>query len=270
MPNPLQPQPPTAPRRPRRWLGTLIAVAGLAVLAALAWYLTHRPAAAPAAGALPPGGVAPGGPRGGAGFGGGRGGAPPSTVAVVRARRADMPVFIDSLGTVTPMATVTVRPQVSGVLQKVLFNEGQMVTKGQLLAQIDPRPFEMALMQATGSRQRDEAQLAERAPDARALPDAAEAGLDRAPGRRHAGRAGQAARRHGRHRPRQRGHGALNLDYTRIVAPVAGRVGLRAVDVGNLISTSDANGVAVITQLAPIDVRVRDPAGPRARGTCSA
>ena len=125
-----QPQPPAAPRRPRRWLGTLIAVASLALLAALAWYLTHRPAATPVAGALPPGGIAAGGPRGGAAFGGGRGGALPSTVAVVRARRADVPVLLDALGTVTPAATVTVRPQVSGVLTQVLFTEGQMVTQG--------------------------------------------------------------------------------------------------------------------------------------------
>src|SRR5262245_64985184 len=125
MPDPtVEPHPPSAPRRPRRWLGTLVAVVGLLSLAALAWYLTNRPAAAPVAGAA--GGPPPvGGGRGA--FGGGRGGAPPSTVAVVRARRADVPVLLDSLGTVTPIATVTVRPQVSGVLSQVSFTEGQMV-----------------------------------------------------------------------------------------------------------------------------------------------
>ncbi|MFI4932109.1 MAG: efflux RND transporter periplasmic adaptor subunit [Burkholderiales bacterium] len=224
-------------------------------MAALAWYLTHRPAATPVAGALPPGGIAAGGPRGGAAFGGGRGGALPSTVAVVRARRADVPVLLDSLGTVIPAATVTVRPQVSGVLAQVLFTEGQMVTKGQLLAQIDARPFELALMQATGSRQRDEAQLQnarltleryrtllQQDSIARQDVDTQEALVKQLEGTVVTDRANEGTAR-------------LNLDYTRIVAPVAGRVGLRPVDAGNLISTSDTTGVAVITQLAPIDVQ---------------
>jgi len=75
------------------------------------------------------------------------------------ATRADLPVVLDALGTVTPVATVTVRPQVSGVITQVMFTEGQMVKKGELLATIDPRPFEIALQQATGARLRDEAQL---------------------------------------------------------------------------------------------------------------
>ena len=256
MNDPVELQPPAA-RRPRRGLGTLIAVVGLGALAALAWTLTHRPAVAPAPGTAPPGipvGVGPRGP-----FGAGRGGAPPSTVAVVRARRADVPVFLDSLGTVTPVATVTVRPQVSGVLLKVLFTEGQLVTKGQLLAQIDPRPFELALMQATGARQRDEAQLQnarltleryqtllKQDSIARQDVDTQDALVRQLEGTVITDRANEGTAR-------------LNLDYTRIVAPVAGRVGLRAVDAGNLISATDANGVAVITQLAPIDVQFTIP-----------
>ncbi|HEU5293196.1 MAG TPA: efflux RND transporter periplasmic adaptor subunit [Burkholderiaceae bacterium] len=255
MSNPVEPQPPAAARRPRRGLGTLIAVVGLGLLAALAWYLTHRPADAPTPGA--PGGIPIGvGPRGV--IGGGRG-APPSTVAVVRARRADVPVFLDSLGTVTPMATVTVRPQVSGVLQQVLFTEGQLVTKGQLLAQIDPRPFELALMQATGTRQRDEAQLQnarltleryqtllKQDSIARQDVDTQDALVKQLEGTVVTDRANEGTAR-------------LNLGYTRIVAPVAGRVGLRAVDAGNLIGTTDVNGVATITQLAPIDVQFTIP-----------
>ncbi|MEX5385663.1 efflux RND transporter periplasmic adaptor subunit, partial [Cronobacter muytjensii] len=75
------------------------------------------------------------------------------------AEQVDIPVDIDALGTVVPAATATVRPQVSGVVQKILFSEGQAVKAGQVLATIDPRPFEMALLQARGQRQRDEAQL---------------------------------------------------------------------------------------------------------------
>src|SRR6185503_10617951 len=123
-------------------------------LGGLAWYLTHREPATAAAGAARGAG---GGPGGGPG-GGGRG-APASTVGVAAARALDIPVVLEALGTVTPAATVTVRPQVSGVVTQVLFTEGQLVTKGQLLALIDPRPFEMALMQASGARMRDEAQL---------------------------------------------------------------------------------------------------------------
>ncbi|HEX6018968.1 MAG TPA: efflux RND transporter periplasmic adaptor subunit [Burkholderiaceae bacterium] len=223
-------------------MGTWIAVASVLALAALAWTLTQRP----------PGGVAPPGSRGGFS---GRGATPPSTVAVVRARRADVPVLLDSLGTVTPIAIVTVRPQVSGVLRQVLFTEGQMVRKGQLLARIDPRPFELALMQASGARERDEAQLQnarltlERyrtllAQDsiARQDVDTQEALVKQLEGTVLTDRANEGSAR-------------LNVEYTRIVAPVAGRVGLRTVDAGNLVGPSDANGVAVITQQSPTDVQ---------------
>ncbi|MEP7302823.1 MAG: efflux RND transporter periplasmic adaptor subunit, partial [Caldimonas sp.] len=197
----------------------------------------------------------PGGPGGGAG--GRRGGA--STVGVATATRADLPVTLDALGTVTPSITVTVRPQVSGVLTAVLFTEGQMVKKGQLLATIDPRPFEIALQQALGARLRDEAQLENGKVQlqryqtllnqdsiARQDVDTQAAAVKQLEGTIVIDRANEATAR-------------LNLGYTRIVAPVAGRVGLRTIDTGNYIGAGDATGVAVITQLNPIDVEFSVP-----------
>jgi multidrug efflux system membrane fusion protein len=170
-----------------------------------------------------------------------------------------LPVTLDALGTVTAAATATVRPQVSGILQKVLFKEGQMVHAGQVLAQIDPRQFEMALMQATGQRQRDEAQLEnarltlERyrtllAQDsiARQDVDTQAALVKQLEGTVTTDKASEGTAR-------------LNLGYTKVVAPISGRVGLRVVDIGNLVSSGDANGIAVITQLAPIDVEFAIP-----------
>ena len=183
----------------------------------------------------------------------GRGG-PPSTVGIAVAERSDLPVWIDALGTVVPAATVTVRPQVGGVLKEVHYREGAMVRAGELLATLDPAPFEMALMQARGQRQRDEAQLQNArltlqryrtllAQDSIARQDVdTQAALVRQlEGALTTSRAAEGTAR-------------LNLQHTRITAPLAGRVGLRTVDPGNLVSTGDAAGIAVITQVAPIDV----------------
>jgi multidrug efflux system membrane fusion protein len=252
----------------RRWLGAVIALAALVALGALAWYLTHRPPA-PAAGAVAASAASgasgadgqgaartaagASGRGGGPGGGSGRGG-PPSAVGVATATRADMPVVLDALGTVTPIVTVTVRPQVSGVITQVLFSEGQLVKKGQLLVTIDPRPFEIALQQAIGARQRDEAQLDTARVQlsryqtllgqdsiARQDVDTQAALVKQLEGTLVIDRANEGTAR-------------LNLGYTRIVAPSAGRIGLRVVDSGNYIAAGDANGVAVVTQLMPIDV----------------
>jgi membrane fusion protein, multidrug efflux system len=242
-------------------LGSLVAIAVIAGIGWLAWDLTH-PSGGSAGFARNGAGGPPGSRGSGAGGrGGGSGGAggPATTVGVAVAQRADVPVTIDALGTVVPTTTVRVRPQVSGVLQKVLYKEGQMVRAGQLLAVIDPRQFELTLQQATGQRMRDEAQLqAARVTLARyetllkqdsiarqdvdtqrALVQQLEANIvvDKA----------------------NEGTARLNLSYTRITSPVSGRVGLRPVDVGNIVSTSDANGVALVTQLNPIDVQFAIP-----------
>ncbi|MEO8523799.1 MAG: efflux RND transporter periplasmic adaptor subunit [Caldimonas sp.] len=260
---PLDPPPLLLPAPPRRsrWRGAVVAVLALIALGALAWWLTHRPAQAPAgafAGAAASGasGVAGGGPGGR----GGRGGrAPPSTVGVAVAAHADLPVVLDALGTVLPMVTATVRPQVSGVITQVLFTEGQMVKKGQLLATIDPRPFEIALQQMVGARLRDEAQLENAKVQlqryqtllgqdsiARQDVDTQAAMVKQLEGTIVIDRSNENTAR-------------LNLAYCRIVSPVAGRVGLRPIDPGNYIGAGDATGVAVITQVAPIDVAFSVP-----------
>lgn len=233
-PSPSATQEPGPGRNRRRWL-SLAAVLLLAGMVGLAWTLTHRePAAAAGAGA--------------------RRGAGGTTVGVAVAEQADVPIVVEALGTVTPSATATVRAQVSGVLQQVLFREGQTVKAGQLLATVDPRPYEMALMQASGQRQRDDAQLdnarltLERyrtllAQDSIARQDVdTQAALVRQlEGTAATNRAAEGSAR-------------LNLAYSRVTAPIAGRVGLRVVDVGNVVGPGDANGLAVITQTAPIDI----------------
>lgn len=247
------------PARTRRTriVGGIVAVASMVALGYLAWSLTHQPAAGPGGPGMAAGG--PGGPGGARGPGGpGRGG-PSTTVGVATAELADIPVSLDALGTVVPAATVTVRPQVSGVVQKIDFTEGQLVKAGQVLATIDPRPFEMALMQARGNRQRDEAQLEsarlmlsryqtllQQDSIARQEVDTQAALVKQLQGTVMTNKAAE-------------GTAQLNLDYATVRAPISGRVGLRTVDVGNLVSSGDAAGVAVITQLAPIDVEFAVP-----------
>jgi multidrug efflux system membrane fusion protein len=184
---------------------------------------------------------------------------PATTVGVGKAERADIPVVLDALGTVTPAAVATVRPQIGGVLQKILFTEGQLVKQGQVLATIDPRPSQMALLQATGQRQRDEAQLEsakvllsryqtllQQDSIARQDVDTQAALVKQLQGAVTTDKAAE-------------GIAQINLGYTQVRAPIAGRVGLRTVDIGNLVASSDANGIAVITQQSPIDVEFAVP-----------
>ena len=240
----IPPAPPQPLRRRFRWAGSLLALALVALAGGAAWYLVQR---ANGEGAAGPGRGFPGGGR------------PMVTVGEAVARKAELPVVIDALGTVIPATTVTLRPQVSGQLTQVLFTEGQMVKKGQLLAQIDPRPFEQALMQAQGTRQRDEAQLENarltlaryrtllsQDSIARQDVDTQAALVKQLEGTVMTDKA-------------QEGTARLNLDYTRITAPAAGRIGLRTVDVGNYVSSGDAAGLATITQVAPIDVQFAVP-----------
>lgn len=203
-----------------------------------------------------PGAGGSGGP-GGPGGGGRRAAA--TTVGVATAATADVPITLDALGTVTPAATVTVRPQVSGVLANVSFSEGQMVQKGQVLAQIDPRPFQATLTQAQGQLQQNQALLTSarvtltryetlQQQDSIAVQqvDTQRALVQQLEGAVTANRgAVQAAQ--------------LNLGFARIVAPASGRIGLRVVDAGNYIAAGDASGIAVITTVSPIDIEFTVP-----------
>lgn len=235
-----------------RWLGRLLALLLVLALAGGAWWLVQRAQGGP-------GGAAPGfGPRGGAGFGAGAMGMA-ATVGAAPARAGALALHIEALGTVTPVAQVTVTPQVTGVLTEVLFEEGQQVEKGQLLARIDPAPFEQALAQARAQRLRNEAQLQaarvtlkryqqlwQQDSIARQDLDTQSALVQQLEASVQADRASEASAR-------------INLDYTRITAPLAGRIGLRSVDAGNMVSAGSASGLAVITQMQPMDIRFAVP-----------
>ena len=194
-----------------------------------------------------------GGRRGG----GGANGATP--VDAVTAQLGDMPIYLDALGTVTPTATVTVRSQISGVLQTVNFTEGQMVQKGQFLAQVDPRPYQAALMQAQGALAKDMATLAAAKKDleryktlvaqdsiSQQTLDTQQATVGQLEGTVQSDQAGVQTQQ-------------LNLIYAHITAPISGRVGLRQVDPGNYVTTGDSNGIVAITQQSPIDVAFTIP-----------
>lgn len=183
---------------------------------------------------------------------GGAGG--PQPVGVSTAQRGPIDVTLNALGTVTPLSTVTVRPQVSGQIIRFDFQEGQMVKAGDALAEIDPRPFQAALQQAQGQLARDAATLnnarldltrqqglwAQRATSQQAL----------------ATQQAQVKQNEGVVLSDQANVKAaeINLGFTRITSPVAGRAGIRTVDVGNFVSAGQTNGIVVVTELQPISV----------------
>src|SRR5215475_10908199 len=195
-----------------------------------------------------------GAPEAGAGRGGGRFGGAPMSIVPETVGKGDIGINLNALGTVTSLATVTVRTQISGYLIKVVFKEGDEVKKGDLLAEIDPRPYEAALAQQRGQLARDEATLKGAQVDLQryqglaaqnAVPrqqlDTQTALVGQNQGTVEADRAMVKA-------------AEVNLAYTRIVSPLDGRVGLRLVDQGNYVTPGDANGLVVITQLQPISV----------------
>src|SRR3984957_19915003 len=183
----------------------------------------------------------------------------PVAVSVATAVSGDVQVNIPALGTVTPLATVTVRTQITGTLQRIFFTEGQFVHQGDALAQIDPRPYEAALQQMEGNLKRDQALLADAKLDLKRYTglvkedsiaeqplDTQKALVDQYVGTIESDEG-------------QLKTASVNLMYTRIVAPVTGRVGLRQVDQGNYVTPGDANGIVVINQLQPITVIFTTP-----------
>jgi multidrug efflux system membrane fusion protein len=168
--------------------------------------------------------------------------------------KGDIGIKLNALGTVTSLATVTIRSQISGYLMKVDFKEGDEVKKGDLIAEIDSRPYEATLAQAKGQLARDEALLKGAQVDLQryqnlaaqnAVPrqtlDTQVALVAQDQGTVEADRASVRS-------------AEVNLNYTRILSPIDGRVGLRQVDQGNYVTPGDTNGIVVITQLAPISV----------------
>lgn len=226
----------------RRW-PRLAAVVVITVAAGAYYYYTSQGAS------QQPGAGSPA-----AGKGRGKGGDRPMPVVAATVKSGDVNVYLAGLGTVTPVATVTVRSRIDGQLMRVLFKEGQVVRAGELLAEIDPRPYQVQLATAEGQMARDQALLKNAVIDAeryRVLlkqDSIAKQQVDtqEALVRQYEGtvKIDQAAIDTAK----------LQLVYTRITAPVSGRLGLRQVDPGNMVRSGDTSGLVVITQLQPIAV----------------
>ncbi len=179
---------------------------------------------------------------------------PGVSVLAVPAKETDFNLYITALGTVTPLNTVTLRTRVDGQLMNVLFREGQVVKSGDLLARIDPRPFQVQLLQAEGQLARDQELLKNARVDLQRYELLWK--QDSIPKQQLDTQQALVRQYEGTVKTDQGliESAKLNLVYCRIAAPIGGRIGLRLVDPGNIVHASDPNGLVIITQIEPIAV----------------
>jgi multidrug efflux system membrane fusion protein len=243
---PPRPDPALARARPRRRRLVWLAAAVLVAVGIAAWW---HPWSSTSPEPASPSGASHAGRAGRAGFANAA-----QPVKVASATQGDMPIVINALGTITPLATVTVKTQLSGTLQSVQFQEGQMVKKGDVLAQIDPRPYQISLDNAQGQLIKDQALLAAARVDLKRYQTLLS--QDSIASQQVDTQAALVKQYEGQVKSDQANIDTYKLDliYARITAPVSGRVGLRQVDPGNYVTPGDANGIVVITQLQPISV----------------
>ena len=242
----LNPESPLGQSRSRAWIWIVLICLSLAAGGA---YYFLRPGDTPqqdAKGDLRKGE----GKKGGKGGPGGQG--RPAPVVAVAAKTGDVNVYLNGLGSVSPLNIVTVRSRVDGQLMRVHFREGQLVKAGELLAEIDPRPFEVQLSQAEGQLARDEALLKNSQADLeryRTLFEQDSLARQQLDTQASLVRQYEAVLKVDR---AAIDNARLQLGYSRIVAPLTGRLGLRQIDPGNVVRAGDANGLVVIAQLQPI------------------
>jgi multidrug efflux system membrane fusion protein len=179
---------------------------------------------------------------------------PAIPVQIAAATTRDVPHYLTGLGTVQAFNTVTVKTQVDGQLQKVAFTEGQMVKAGDLLAKVDPRPFQAVLDEATAKKAQDEAQIANAKHDLQRFEDLAKQGY--AAQQQDDTQRALVAQLNAQIIGDQAAidNAQTQLDYTTITSPIDGRTGIRVVDQGNIVHATDPNGLVVVTQIAPISV----------------